>query len=323
MATLVTGAAGFIGSHVCQRLLAQNCAVIGLDNLNHSYAIQLKKDRLDQLKSPDFRFIKLDMADSSAMESLFTNYQIDQVIHLAAESGLQTNTQLTEQAACMNYNNIIAFSHLLDNCRKHNVRHVVYASTAAVYGDNADFPVTEQSNSDQPLSLYAASKKANEVLAHSYAHQFDLPLTGLRFFTVYGPWGRPDMVLYLFTQQILAGLPLNIHNNGDHSRDFIYIDDLVEAVLIALQNPPQNQTPHQIYNLGSQKALGLMEMVQTLEQQLGQTTAHQFLPRQKQEIQNNQADASLFNQQFGFEAQTDFVSGVKRFVAWYRDYHSV
>ncbi|VAW46496.1 UDP-glucose 4-epimerase [hydrothermal vent metagenome] len=202
---------------------------------------------------------------------------------------------------------------------------MLYASTAAVYGDNADFPVTEQSNSDRPLSLYAATKKANEVMAHSYASMYALPVTGLRFFTVYGPWGRPDMALYKFTDSIMGGLCLNIHNNGNHTRDLIYIDDLVDAILAALEKPPSadQQIPHKIYNIGNQKAIGLLEMIENLEQQLGRKTAHKLLPRQVGEIKDNQADTTLFFQQFGFKPQVDFKQGLKKFVEWYRQYHSV
>jgi len=320
--TLVTGAAGFIGSFVCQRLLQQNQYVIGIDNLNDSYDVQLKQDRLARLVSPKFTFIKQDIANQSAISSLFNQFSVDKVVHLAAEAGQGNGDGQTERFIS---SNVVGFNNIIAHCRVHQIKHLLYASTAAVYGDNADFPVTEQSNSDQPLSLYAATKKANEVMAHSYASMYALPVTGLRFFTVYGPWGRPDMALYKFADRIMAGLGLNIHNNGNHTRDLIYIDDLVDAILAALEKPPSadHQVPHKIYNIGNQTAIGLLEMVESLEQQLDRKTTHKLLPRQVGEIKDNQADTTLFFQQFGFKPQVDFKQGLKKFVAWYRQYHSV
>ncbi len=321
MSILVTGAAGFIGSQVCRQLLALNHAVIGVDNFNPDYDVQLKHDRLALLPADRFSFATADVTDIVAMAEIFERENIEQVIHLAAVAGLQNSSA---QAQTIMHNNVMGFSHIIEQCRLHQVQHLVYASTAAVYGDNTDFPVTEQSSSDQPISLYAASKKANEVLAHSYAHLYQLPATGLRFFTVYGPWGRPDMALYKFTEKLEKGQAIDIHNHGQHSRDMIYIDDLVAAILKVIDCPPSTNklgTPHQIYNLGGQQAIALMDVVETLEQTLGKTTEHVLLPLQAGEIKHNQADASAFQIQFDWQPAVSFQQGVKNFIAWYRQYH--
>lgn len=319
---LVTGAAGFIGSYVCLRLLQQQSHVIGVDNLNDSYDASLKHGRLAQIESPNFSFIHLDVTHQAAMASLFNQHQFDVVVHLAAEAGQQHDEGNGEHV--FNHN-VQGFSVVLENCREHAVKQILYASSAAVYGDNDDLPVTEASNTDKPLSLYAASKKANEVLAHSYASLYDMRITGLRFFTVYGPWGRPDMALYKFARRILAGQPLNIHNQGQHSRDLIYIDDLLDAIELVLTTKINSAAaePHQIYNLGHETAVDLTTMVKALEQQLGQRTEHNMLPRQAGEIQYNQADASLFQETYGWQARVGFDEGLKKFVDWYKSYHSV
>lgn len=322
MTTLVTGSAGFIGSFVCRSLLQQQHSVIGIDNLNSAYDVQLKLDRLSQIDTKNFKFIHQDICNQTALDLLFEENPIDCVIHLAAEAGQE---QTENHAERIMHNNIVGFNCVLEACRKHAVKQVVYASSAAVYGDNSDYPVTEKSNTDQPLSLYAASKKSNEIIAHSYATLYAMHVTGLRFFTVYGPWGRPDMALYKFTRNILAGLPLNIHNNGQHSRDLIYVDDLVEAINLVLNQKlkPDSQGTHQIYNLGHETAVDLMTMVNALEQHLNQHTEHNFLPKQAGEIQYNQADAGLFRQTYGWQAKVNFNEGLEKFVSWYREYHSV
>ncbi|MGJ8662411.1 MAG: SDR family NAD(P)-dependent oxidoreductase [Marinicella sp.] len=316
MTILVTGAAGFIGSHVCRKLIDQKEHVIGVDNLNSYYAVQLKKDRLKLLESPEFTFVQQDITDVAAMVDLFEHSKPKKVVHLAAEAGVQHGS---EQPELFINSNVVGFNNILENCRKFAIEHLIYASSASVYGDNVDFPLTEKSNSDQPLTLYAATKKANEVLAHSYAHLYQLNITGLRFFTVYGPWGRPDMALYKFTDCIENNHPINIHNHGNHTRDLIYIDDLVDALMAILNQPAT--AGHQIYNLGSQQAIGLMDMVKTLEHELGHSTPHVLLPRQAGEIEDNRADASAFINQYGVKPQVELNEGISRFVKWYRDYN--
>ncbi len=320
MTFLVTGAAGFIGSYISQRLIEQNYRVIGVDNLNSYYDVQLKKDRLKYLKSSLFSFVQQDITDTKAMADIFSQGSIKKVVHLAAEAGVQHGS---DQPELFINSNVVGFNNILENCRKHKIEHLVYASTAAVYGDNSDFPLSEKSNSDRPLTLYAATKKSNEVLAHSYAHLYRLTITGLRFFTVYGPWGRPDMALFKFVDKIINNSPIEIHNYGNHTRDLIYIDDLVDALLAILTKPTDtSQTMgHQIYNLGNQKAIQLMEMVHILEQKLGQSTAHVLLPLQSGEIKDNLADTTAFIERYGVKPQVQFEDGVDRFVKWYRDYY--
>jgi len=308
MTFLVTGAAGFIGSYISQRLIEQNHRVIGVDNLNSYYDVSLKKDRLKHLNSPFFSFVQQDITDSKAMADVFGQGGIKKVVHLAAEAGIK---QGSNQPELFINSNVAGFNNVLENCRKHKIEHLVYASTAAVYGDSSDFPLSEKSNSDRPLTLYAATKKANEVLAHSYAHLYDLNITGLRFFTVYGPWGRPDMVIFKFTDHIMNNRPIEIHNHGDHTRDLVYIDDLIDALNAVLTEPinTSQATSHQIYNLGNQYAVPLMDIVRTLEQKLGQSTARIL------------ADASAFYEQYGIKPQVQLEEGIDRFVKWYIDYY--
>lgn len=268
----------------------------------------------------DFQFLKQDITNRSGFAEIFSQNNISKVIHLAAEAGVKQGEKNPEQFINCN---IVGFGHVLENCRQHQIKHLIYASTAAVYGDNTDFPVTESSNSDQPLTLYGATKKANEVLAHCYAEQFAMQLTGLRFFSVYGPWARPDMALYKFTRQILKGEPIQLHNHGNHTRDMIYIDDLVDAIeaVWSAKQPVSPEKNHQIFNLGHEHAIGLKQMVKTLEQKLGKQSQHQLIPLQKGEIIDNQADGSRFYRQFGIKPQVSFEAGVEHFLNWYREFH--
>ncbi|MEZ5471571.1 MAG: NAD-dependent epimerase/dehydratase family protein [Marinicella sp.] len=320
MTILVTGAAGFIGSFVCEKLLGTEQTVIGIDNLNNSYDVNLKRARLHRLDHPKFQFFKQDITESGGLAEIFKQNHIASVIHLAAEAGVTQGEEKPEQFI---NSNIVGFGHVLENCRHHSIKHLIYASTAAVYGDNEDFPVTENSNSDHPLTLYGATKKANEVLANSYAEQFAMRITGLRFFSVYGPWARPDMALCKFTRQIMQNEPIKLHNKGNHTRDMIYIDDLVDAITVVWSEADVQATEkkHQIYNIGNQQAIGLKQMVQVLEQQLGKHTEHHLVPLQKGEIIDNQADASKFYRRFGIMPKVAFEQGVEKFLQWYREYH--
>lgn len=320
MTVLVTGAAGFIGSFVCQRLLQTGHQVVGVDNLNNYYDVSLKQKRLELLNRLNFHFIKQDIVNGEALAETFSQYPFETVIHLAAEAGVTYGADHPE--LFMN-TNVVGFGHVLENCRRQKIRHLIYASTAAVYGDNKDFQVTENSASDQPLTMYAATKKANEVLAHCYAEQFDLRVTGLRFFTVYGPWARPDMALYKFARQIVEQQPIHLHNHGNHTRDLIYIDDLVDAIEAVIAQPEAQQArlKHRIYNLGHEKAVGLQQMVSELESCLGQQTEHIGLQLQRGEVKDNKADATAFYRDYGIKPKVGFHEGVAKFVQWYREYH--
>ena len=333
MRVLVTGAAGFIGYHTAKALLARGDEVIGLDNLNTYYDVRLKEARLGQLQStPGFSFHKLDLADRAGVERLFGEARPQRVIHLAAQAGVRYGMENPHAYVDAN---IVGTLHVLEGCRYHGVEHLVFASSSSVYGANTTMPFSVHQNVDHPLSIYAASKKANELMAHSYSHLYRLPVTGLRFFTVYGPWGRPDMALFKFTRSILAGEPIEIYNNGHHARDFTYIDDIVEGVLrttdrIASPNPAwdsarpdpaTSSAPYRIYNIGNHSPVELMHFIAVLEKNLGREAKKIFLPLQPGDVPATYADVDDLVADVGFAPATPIEEGIARFVKWYRDHY--
>lgn len=335
MKHLVTGAAGFIGFHVAERLLQRGDEVVGLDNLNPYYDPALKEARLARLRRhAAFRFVKLDLADRSGMEALFQVERFPRVIHLAAQAGVRYS--VTHPHAYVE-SNIVGFLHVLEGCRHHGAEHLTYASTSSVYGMNTEMPFSVHHPVDHPVSLYAATKKANELMAHSYAHLYRLPCTGLRFFTVYGPWGRPDMALFLFTRAILEGKPIDIFNHGRMRRDFTYIDDIAEGVVRVSDRPaapsdswsgnhPDSATstaPYRIYNIGNSEPAELMDFIAALERALGSTAAKNYLAMQPGDVPATAADVADLVRDVGFKPGTTIETGVARFVEWYREYHKV
>jgi UDP-glucuronate 4-epimerase len=330
---LVTGAAGFIGFHTARRLLERGDEVVGLDNLNAYYDPGLKVARLELLRRyPAFRFVEADIADREAMESLFHVGKFQRVVHLAAQAGVRYS--IVNPHAYIQ-SNIVGFLHVIEGCRHGGVEHLVYASTSSVYGANTRMPFTEQQNVDHPLTLYAATKKSNELIAHSYSSLYRLPTTGLRFFTVYGPWGRPDMALFLFTKNILAGVPIDVFNGGHHQRDFTFIDDIVQGVVAAVDrvaapniqwnsdapDPASSDAPYKIYNIGNQRPVALLRYIEVLEQCLGKRAQKNLLPMQPGDLPNTWADVKALSREAGYRPSTDLESGVKQFVEWYLGYY--
>ncbi len=335
MKYLVTGAAGFIGMHVSSALLDRGCDIVGYDNLNSYYSVQLKKDRLRQLEQRlGFRFEEGDLVDRDKLSQLFAKERFDVVINLAAQAGVRYS--LTNPHAYVE-SNLVGFVNILESCRHNQIKHLTYASSSSVYGSNTEMPFSVHHNVDHPLSLYAATKKANELMAHTYSHLYRLPTTGLRFFTVYGPWGRPDMALWLFTEAIVAGKSIDVFNNGQMKRDFTYIDDIVQGVVrvadrIPEANPNWNgsepdpatsNAPYQIYNIGNNQPVQLMHLIETLEQSLGKKAVKNFLPMQAGDVMATYADVDDLTRDVGFRPSTAIEVGVDRFVKWYRDYHHV
>ena len=333
MSILVTGAAGFIGSHVALKLLERGEHVVGFDNLNDYYDVALKKARLGRLVlNPAFRFIQGDIADISATARLFEGEKVARVVHLAAQAGVRYS--LTNPHAYIQ-SNLMGFTNILEGCRHRKVEHLVYASSSSVYGGNQKLPFSEHDSVDHPVSLYAATKKANELMAHTYSHLFRLPTTGLRFFTVYGPWGRPDMALFLFTKAILEGRTIKVFNGGKMRRDFTYIDDIVEGVIRVLDRPAEpdpsfdpmspdparSNAPYRVFNIGNNQPVELMTYIETLEACLGRTAAKVFLPLQPGDVPATEADASELEAATGFAPCTPVSEGIKRFVEWYRAYY--
>jgi UDP-glucuronate 4-epimerase len=333
MKILVTGAAGFIGCALCLRLLERGDEVIGVDNLNDYYDPTLKQARLDRIAgAPRFRFERLDVADRDAMPALFAAARPERVLHLAAQAGVRYS--ITHPHAYVDAN-LVGFMNVLEGCRHNAVEHLVYASSSSVYGANTRMPFSVHDNVDHPVSLYAASKKANELMAHTYSHLYGLPTTGLRFFTVYGPWGRPDMSLFLFTRNILAGRPIDVFNYGNHRRDFTYIDDIVEGVVRALDrvaapdpqwtgeqpDPGASAAPYRLYNIGANRPVPLMEFIGTLERCLGREAQKNFLPLQPGDVPDTYADVSDLVEDIGYHPATPIETGIDRFVRWYRDYY--
>ncbi len=330
---LVTGAAGFIGFHLTQRLLDRGDEVVGLDNLNDYYRVQLKEDRLAQLTGRDrFSFLQLDLADRDAIKTLFENEHFDHVVNLAAQAGVRYS--LTNPHAYVDAN-LTGFVNVLEGCRHSGVKHLTYASSSSVYGGNTTMPFSIHHNVDHPISLYAATKKANELMAHTYSHLYGLPTTGLRFFTVYGPWGRPDMALFLFTEAILAGKPINVFNNGKMRRDFTYVDDIVEGVIRVSDNipsgnpdwssdspdPATSAAPYRVYNIGNNQPVELMHLIEVLEKCLGKEAEKNFMPMQPGDVPATYADVDDLIRDVDFKPSTSIEDGVARFVDWYQQYH--
>ena len=335
MKILVTGAAGFIGLHVSQILLGRGDQVVGIDNLNDYYDPQLKRDRLARLTPlPGFRFERCDITDRDAMQRLFAQGRFDRVVHLAAQAGVRYS--IANPHAYID-SNIVGFTNIIEGCRHHGVQHLVYASSSSVYGGNTALPFSEHHNIDHPVSLYAATKKANELMAHTYSHLFGLPTTGLRFFTVYGPWGRPDMALFLFTKAILEGRTIDVYNHGQMVRDFTYIDDIAEGVVRVLDrtatpdpafdaarpDPARSNAPYRVFNIGNNDPVMLMDFIQAIERSLGRSATKNFMPLQDGDVPATRADVSELEQWTGFKPATAVADGVERFVAWYRGYFKV
>lgn len=333
MKILVTGAAGFIGFHLCRSLLAQGHEICGLDVMNDYYDISLKQARLDQLTPhAHFRFAQIDLADRQAMETLFEKGQFDCVVNLAAQAGVRYSIE-NPHAYIDSY--VTGFLHILEGCRHHKVGHLIYASSSSVYGLDEAMPFSEAHSTDHPMSLYGATKKANEMMAHSYSNVYDLPTTGLRFFTVYGPWGRPDMALFLFTKAILDGKPISIFNHGNLVRDFTFVDDIVEGIVRLVDKPAApspdfdgtkpdsgiSSKPYRIFNIGNSQPLPLMDYITALEDAIGQEAIKDFLPMQPGDVAATNADTSRLDDWVGFKPNTPVREGVAQFVKWYGDYY--
>jgi UDP-glucuronate 4-epimerase len=337
MKVLVTGVAGFIGFHVAKELLARGDTVIGVDNINDYYDVTLKQGRLNVLTkhtlSENFTFLKMDIASRDLIESLFSSSAFDKVVHLAAQAGVRYSI---ENPHAYVDSNLVGFMNILEGCRHNKIKHLVYASSSSVYGSNESTPFAVIDNVDHPVSLYAASKKANELMAHTYSHLYQLPTTGLRFFTVYGPWGRPDMALFKFTEAIMNEKPIQVFNYGDHHRDFTYIDDIVSGVILSLDkvaignthwdgknpDPSTSKAPWKIYNIGAHNPVNLLKFIETLEAALGKQADKQMLPMQPGDVQNTYADVSALSNDTGYQPRTDLAEGIEKFVTWYRSFYS-
>lgn len=332
---LVTGAAGFIGFHLSKKLLARGDEIVGLDNLNDYYRVQLKQDRLSQLVGQEgFRFIEMDLADRERMPGVFESEQFDVVINLAAQAGVRYS--LENPHAYIDAN-VAGFTNVLEGCRHNGVKHLVYASSSSVYGGNTTMPFSIHHNVDHPVSLYAATKKANELMAHTYSHLYGLPTTGLRFFTVYGPWGRPDMALFLFTEAIVSGRPINVFNNGKMRRDFTYVADIVEGITRVADNtaasnpdwssatpdPATSESPYRVYNIGNNQPVELMHLIEVLEDCLGMKAEKNFMEMQPGDVPATYADVDDLINDVDFKPATPIETGVANFVEWYREYHNV
>ena len=350
MRILVTGSAGFIGFHLVEQLLARGDEVIGLDNLNDYYDVRVKYGRLERAgiaqteieygrpvqsqRHAHYRFTKLDLEDRDGIEALFSEMKFDKVCHLAAQAGVRYS--LTNPHAYIS-SNIVGFTHILEGCRHNQVKHLAYASSSSVYGMNKTMPFSTKDNVDHPISLYAASKKANELMAHCYSHLYGLPTTGLRFFTVYGPWGRPDMALFLFTKAIVEDRPIDVFNHGDMKRDFTYVDDIVEGVMRVIDNPPAadpnwsaaqagpstSSAPYKVYNIGNSSPVRLFEFIEAIEEALGKKANKNMMPMQPGDVPATWADVSDLVENLAYQPNTSVLDGVGRFVAWYREFYQV
>ena len=335
MKVLVTGVAGFIGAATARKLLERGDEVVGIDNLNSYYDVNLKKARLQRIENETgFTFVKMDMADRAATEDFFVAHRPDRVINLAAQPGVRYSLENPHSYVD---SNIVGFLHILEGCRHHDVEHLVFASSSSVYGSNTHMPYSVHDNVDHPLSLYAASKKSNELMAHTYAHLYQIPVTGLRFFTVYGPWGRPDMTPFLFVEKMLRGEPIDVFNHGKHARDFTYIDDIVEGVILTLDkvatgndcwsgdrpDPATSAAPYHIYNIGNTKTVELMDYIRCIENSLGMEAKKNFLPMQSGDVLKTWADIDDLVKDVGFRPKTSIEQGIENFVAWYRDYYKI
>ncbi|WP_062051702.1 NAD-dependent epimerase [Bacillus sp. JCM 19034] len=335
MRILVTGAGGFVGTHLSKRLLENNISVIGYDNLNDYYEVQLKKDRLEILnKFDNFTFYEEDLADRDALNRCFEKENIDIVINLAAQAGVRYSI---ENPHAYVDSNLVGFVNILEACRHHNVKHLIYASSSSVYGANVKMPFSTSDEVNHPVSLYAATKKSNELMAHTYSHLYNIPTTGLRFFTVYGPWGRPDMAYFSFTKNIVEGKTIKVFNNGEMMRDFTYIDDIVDGIVRLLDKPPKanpdwnreepnpssSYAPYKVYNIGNNQPVKLMEFIQTLEKHLGIEAKKEFLPMQPGDVKATFADIDELQKDTGFKPSTTIDEGLKNFVDWYKEYYNV
>jgi UDP-glucuronate 4-epimerase len=335
MKVLVTGAAGFIGFHVCRYLLDRGDEVVGIDNLNDYYEVELKHARLNELRPyANFRFMRMDIADRTAMAALFEAEGFNRVVHLAAQAGVRYSLENPHAYA---ESNLLGFLNILEGCRRESIEHLVYASSSSVYGANETMPFSVHDNVDHPVSLYAATKKANELMAHSYSHLYGLPTTGLRFFTVYGPWGRPDMSPFLFTRAILDGKPLKVFNHGKHRRDFTYIDDIVEGVVHCLDrvaggnaewsgqqpDPSSSKAPWRVYNIGNSEPVELLTYIELIEKALGKSTTKELLPLQPGDVEHTYADVTDLVKDTGYKPKISVEEGIKQFVAWYRAFYKV
>ena len=333
MKFLVTGAAGFIGFHVSQRLLAAGHQVVGIDNLNDYYDVSLKQARLDQiLQHPEFIFLKMDLADRQAISSLFAEHAFDRVIHLGAQAGVRYSIDNPHAYADAN---LIGHLNILEGCRHHKIGHLLYASSSSVYGLNRKMPFSTDDSVDHPISLYAATKKANELMSHTYSHLYQLPTTGLRFFTVYGPWGRPDMALFKFTRAMLAGEQIDVYNRGKMTRDFTYIDDIAEAIVrlqdvipqaeenwtVETGSPANSSAPYRVYNIGNSQPTSLMTYIESLEKALGIEAKKNMLPMQPGDVLSTSADTQPLYDAIQFRPQTKVEQGVQNFVDWYRRFY--
>ena len=330
---LVTGAAGFIGASVCKRLLAEGESVVGIDNINDYYDPGLKISRLETIQQDNWEFTKLDISDQSLMRELFAKYKPCRVVHLAAQAGVRYSI---ENPSAYIQTNLVGFGNILEECRHHEVKHLVYASSSSVYGGNTNLPFQESQAVNHPVSLYAATKKSNELMAHTYSHLYNLPATGLRFFTVYGPWGRPDMAPMLFAKAILRREPIRVFNNGQMQRDFTYIDDIVEGVVRVMKKPAESKkdfdrkhpdpasswAPHRIFNIGNSKPIELMKFIGCLEQTIGVEAIKQFEPMQPGDVAATAADTTALEKWVNFKPATPIEDGVEAFARWYRDYYT-
>lgn len=336
MKVLVTGVAGFIGFHLTQKLLDRGVEVIGIDNLNDYYDVSLKEGRLSQLAQnkhkENFEFIKMDLVDNVQIESLFNNNNFEVVINLAAQAGVRYSI---ENPRAYIDSNVVGFLNILEGCRNKKIKHLIYASSSSVYGANKKMPFSEIDSVDHPVSLYAATKKSNELLAHAYSHLYKIPTTGLRFFTVYGPWGRPDMAYFKFAKNITEGKPINVFNNGDMYRDFTYIDDIVEGIVRLMDvipepmqdsnviDPSNSYAPYRVYNIGNNNPEKLMEFINILEKAIGKKAEIEFLPMQKGDVKATYADINKLNGAVGFKPSTSLEVGLDKFVDWYKDYYTI
>lgn len=335
MKILVTGSAGFIGASLSLKLLSRGDQVVGLDNHNDYYDPQIKEARLERLKKySNYKHYKVDLSDQKNLEKVFSNNKPLKVINLAAQAGVRYSIE--NPSAYIN-SNIVGFGYILENCRNYKVEHLVYASTSSIYGANTKMPFSENDSANHPLSVYAASKKSNELMAHAYSHLFNLPTTGLRFFTVYGPWGRPDMALFKFTKSILEDKPIDVFNNGQHTRDFTYVDDIVEGIIKtidipatsnnewqgSLPDPASSKAPWSIYNIGNNNPVKLMDYIDALEKTLGKKAKLNFLPLQLGDVKDTYASVDNLKEKFNYKPTTTVFDGVSKFVKWYIDYYKI
>jgi len=340
MIILVTGAAGFIGFHLTKKLLESGHTVIGLDNLNNYYDINLKNARLKILNELDlnsdqyFKFIKADLQDREVIKKIFNDYKLSHVVHLAAQAGVRYSISNPDSYI---QSNLVGFFNIIDNCKNNKIKHFLYASSSSVYGGNTKIPFTENDQVDHPVSLYGATKKSNELIAHTYSHIFSLPTTGLRFFTVYGPWGRPDMALFLFTKAIIEGQPIKVFNNGEMIRDFTYIDDIVEGLIHLIDKPatpkldfnaltPESSSswcPYRILNIGNSNPVPLMEFIKAIEESLGKTAKKEYLPLQEGDVPRTFSDSNILNEWIKFSPSTPVRKGINEFIKWYKGFYEV